>query len=230
MGAGLVSNVAEMIEPVLGAMGYELVDVEFGAAGLLRVTIDVAGGARPIQVEDCERVSHQLSRLFLVENLDYDRLEISSPGLDRPLKRPADFARFAGEKVMLRLRQPVGGRKQFTGVLLSESSARKQALAAGLEVPLPVAGAEDSSDPVASRDGESGADRWVLIWRDDPEPAGGRRTRGAGVPRSAQARRKGAASKAAAGVDGAVRPPDGHWLAFTLDQIEKARLVPKLVF
>ena len=87
----MVSNVAEMIEPVLGAMGYELVDVEFGAAGLLRVTIDVAGGARPIQVEDCERVSHQLSRLFLVENLDYDRLEISSPGLDRPLKRPADF-------------------------------------------------------------------------------------------------------------------------------------------
>ncbi len=107
---------------------------------------------------------------------------------------------------------------------------RQQALAAGLEVPLPVAGAEDSSDPVASHDGESGADRWVLIWRDDPEPSGGRRTRGARVPRIAQARRKGAASKAAAGVDGTARPPDGHWLAFTLDQIEKARLVPKLVF
>ena len=86
---------AVMIEPVLGSMGYELVDIEFGAGGLLRVVIDVAGGQRHIQVEDCEKVSHQLGRLFMVEDVDYARLEVYSPGLDRPLKKPADFARFA---------------------------------------------------------------------------------------------------------------------------------------
>src|SRR5690606_22290420 len=122
-GATPGGELAMMIEPVLGSMGYELVDIEFGSGGLLRVVIDSEGGARHVPVEDCEEVRHQLGRLFMVENVDYERLEISSPGLDRPLKKPSDFERFAGEKVSLRLREPIDGRRQFTGVLLRGDDA-----------------------------------------------------------------------------------------------------------
>ena len=83
-------------------------------AGLLRVFLDKPGG---ISVDDCQVVSNQLTRLFLVENVDYNRLEVSSPGLDRPLKNAADFVRFAGEKVQLKLRMPMAGRKNFVGVI-----------------------------------------------------------------------------------------------------------------
>jgi ribosome maturation factor RimP len=95
-------------------LGYELVDVEHAGGGLLRVFIDKPEG---ISVQDCQTVSHQLTRLFLVENIDYERLEVSSPGLDRPLKKEADFLRFAGEKVQLKLRMPMSGRKNFVGVI-----------------------------------------------------------------------------------------------------------------
>jgi ribosome maturation factor RimP len=80
----------------------------------LRVFIDKPEG---ISVDDCQVVSNQLTRLFLVENVDYDRLEVSSPGLDRPLKKEADFMRFAGAKAQLKLRMPLAGRKNFVGVI-----------------------------------------------------------------------------------------------------------------
>src|SRR6188474_1972458 len=81
-------------------MGYELVDVQASNGGrFLRLFIDKAGG---IGVEDCAAVSRQLSRVFEVEGVDYDRLEVSSPGLDRPLRKAADFARFAGQKAQVR--------------------------------------------------------------------------------------------------------------------------------
>ena len=96
-------------------MGYELVDCEMSARGrLVRVFIDKPGG---VDVEDCARVSNHLTRLLAVENIDYDRLEISSPGLDRPLKRAADFARFTGEEVELRLHNPVDNARRLKGVL-----------------------------------------------------------------------------------------------------------------
>lgn len=96
--------------------GYELVDfqVSGGKRRLLRVFIDKPAG---ITVDDCATVSHQLSRVYEVEGVDYDRLEVSSPGLDRPLKRAADFTRFAGQRAAIALRLPLNGRKRFTGVL-----------------------------------------------------------------------------------------------------------------
>jgi len=107
-------DAAKLIETTVTGLGYELVDFERSGRGLLRVFIDKPEG---ISVEDCQRVSNQLTRLFLVENVDYDRLEISSPGLDRPLKKEADFVRFAGQKAQLKLRMPLAGRKNFVGVL-----------------------------------------------------------------------------------------------------------------
>jgi ribosome maturation factor RimP len=89
--------------------------VEASAKGrLVRVFIDKAGG---VDVEDCARVSDHLTRVFAVENVDYDRLEISSPGLDRPLRKALDFERFAGQEAHVRLRAPVDNRRNFTGTL-----------------------------------------------------------------------------------------------------------------
>jgi ribosome maturation factor RimP len=110
----VIMDVVKLVEITVVGLGYELVDVERSGRGLLRVFIDKPEG---ISVEDCQIVSNQLTRLFLVENVDYDRLEISSPGLDRPLKKEADFIRFAGEKAQLKLRMPLAGRKNFVGVI-----------------------------------------------------------------------------------------------------------------
>jgi ribosome maturation factor RimP len=107
-------DVAKLVETTLTGLGYELVDLEVSGRGLMRVFIDKPEG---ISLEDCERVSHQLTRLFTVENVDFERLEISSPGLDRPLKKAADFVRFHGQKAQLKLRVPLNGRKNFVGVL-----------------------------------------------------------------------------------------------------------------
>lgn len=109
-----------MIEPVVAGMGYELVDVQASNGGrFLRLFIDKPAGSNAgINVDDCAAVSRQLARVFEVEGIDYDRLEVSSPGLDRPLRKPADFARFAGQKAELRMRRPdAGGRRRFSGVL-----------------------------------------------------------------------------------------------------------------
>src|SRR5256885_12184991 len=105
-----------LVEPVVAGMGYELVDLQAANGGrFLRLFIDKPSG---IGVEDCAAVSRQLSRVFEVEGVDYDRLEVSSPGLDRPLRKQADFARFAGHKADVRMRTPdVTGRRRVVGVL-----------------------------------------------------------------------------------------------------------------
>jgi len=115
----------ELIEKTVVGLGYELVDMETSPrARLLRVFIDrlpAVEGAETdkvgINVDDCVAVSNQLSRVFLVENVDYDRLEVSSPGLDRPLTKPADYRRFAGHEVQLKLRVPLGNQRNFSGLL-----------------------------------------------------------------------------------------------------------------
>lgn len=109
-------NLENVIAPVVSGMGYELVDLQSGQGGrLLRLFIDKAGG---IDVDDCAAVSRQLSRVLEVEGVDYDRLEVSSPGLDRPLRKSADFARFAGHKADVRMRTPdATGRRRFVGLL-----------------------------------------------------------------------------------------------------------------
>ena len=107
-------DVAKLVESTVTGLGYELVDFELSGRGLMRVLLDQATG---ITVKDCELVSHQLTRLFAVEGVDYGRLEISSPGLDRPIKKEADFIRFRGQKAQLKLRIPLAGRKNFIGIL-----------------------------------------------------------------------------------------------------------------
>ena len=114
----LVMDLHALLETTLNGLGYELVDLELpGRSGLLRVFIDKPEKAGGVDIADCETVSMHLVRLLEVENVAYDRLEISSPGLDRPLKKAADFERFLGERVQLRLRLPLSGRRNFQGVL-----------------------------------------------------------------------------------------------------------------
>ncbi len=113
----------ELIEKTVVGMEYELVDFEQAARGLLRVYIDFLPEQAErgmITVEDCEKVTHQLLHVLTVENAVYERLEVSSPGLDRPLKKLADYARFAGMEAIVKLRMPMPGaanRKSFQGIL-----------------------------------------------------------------------------------------------------------------
>lgn len=109
-----IMEVAKLVGTTLTGLGYELVDLEVSGRGLMRVLMDKPAG---ITVEDCELVSNQLTRLFMVEGVNFERLEISSPGLDRPLKKDADFVRFAGQKAQIKLRMPLSGRKNFVGLL-----------------------------------------------------------------------------------------------------------------
>lgn len=109
------AGIEDLIGQVVTGLGLELVDVEFSPRGrLLRVFIDIERG---ITVDDCATVSNQLQRVFEVENVDYDRLEVSSPGLDRPLKKLADFERFAGQEIQLRLALPLNNQRNYVGVL-----------------------------------------------------------------------------------------------------------------
>lgn len=141
--------VQAVIEETVEGLGYELVDMESAGRGLLRVFIDVKAGpvgsasaqasdtlgvessaaapaAERVTLEDCERVSRQLTRVLEVEGIDYARLEVSSPGLDRPLKKPSDFERFAGCQIALRLKQPLEGRRNFEGPLQALGDGRYQ--------------------------------------------------------------------------------------------------------
>ena len=111
---------AQAVERTVAGLGYDLVDTERTAGGLLRVFIDRAAGDSAgefITVDDCEKVTRQLQHVLEVEGSAYARLEVSSPGLDRPLKKPADYARFAGQEIELTLKLAFHGRKKFRGLL-----------------------------------------------------------------------------------------------------------------
>lgn len=113
-------DIQNILDTTLPGLGYELVDFELTAQGTLRVFIDKEGG---ITVEDCATVSNHLSRVFMVEDVDYKNLEISSPGLDRPLKKASDFVRFAGSQAKIKTRLPVDGQKNFIGRIESFDEA-----------------------------------------------------------------------------------------------------------
>lgn len=207
---GLANALADVVERSVNGLGYELVDLEIAGGGLLRVYIDLpaaayeaprAEGALPpsVRVEDCEKVSHQLTHVLTVENIDYARLEVSSPGMDRPLKRAADWQRFAGELVSLKLRAPLAGRRNFTGVLHAQDAEGRWGLDL-VEVPAP------------------------------PRP-GTKPARGAARPAARPASK---AKAKAATASPAAAPPGGEdavrRLSFTLDEVERARLVPRYTF
>lgn len=110
------------VERTVVGMGYEMVDAEKGAGGLLRVYIDhgvdhADAVQAAITVDDCEKVTRQLQHVLEVEGCAYERLEVSSPGLDRPLRKAADYVRFAGEQVEVTLKEPFKGRKKYRGEL-----------------------------------------------------------------------------------------------------------------
>ena len=129
-----------LIETTVTGLGYEVVDMEVSPrARLLRVFIDQPEKAGGVDVEDCATVSNQLTRVLMVENVDYDRLEVSSPGLDRPLTKPAHFERFAGSDVQLKLRVPLNGRRNFSGVLLGLADGKIRLQVEGQEVAIDIA-------------------------------------------------------------------------------------------
>jgi ribosome maturation factor RimP len=119
----------EIVEQTVAGLGYQLVEIERSAGGLLRVTIDLPwnpGAEQFVNVEDCEKVTRQLQFALEVEGTEYKRLEVSSPGIDRPLRSEPDFERFAGELVDITLKAPMGAaaggqvaanRKKFRGRL-----------------------------------------------------------------------------------------------------------------
>lgn len=121
------------VDETVTGLGYEVVDCERSAQGLLRVYIDRLPGqtydqpSEFVTVEDCEKVTRQLQYALEVANADYARLEVSSPGLDRPIKTPAHYARFVGLEVEITLKMPFQGRKKYKGVLESVPAAEASA-------------------------------------------------------------------------------------------------------
>lgn len=196
---GRGSTVQAIIERTVAGMGYEPVDVEHAQQGLLRVYIDSTGGSGGITIEDCEQVSRQLSHVLTVENVEYSRLEVSSPGLDRPLKKPADFERFAGERITVRLRAPLEGRRNFEGVLTVEPDSRF-----GLEL--------IEREPATARGGKGGG-----------AAKGTKDTKVAKVAKVSSGAKGG---KAAGDAKDASPPTPTRKMIFSLDEIERARLVP----
>lgn len=135
----MVADLSRTITESVAALQYDLVDIERAARGLLRVTIDRRPGQRyvgladetgdTITVQDCERVTRQLQYALEVDGADYARLEVSSPGLDRPLRQEADYQRFIGREIALTLREPFQARKHWRGVLCRDQGHYSLALA-----------------------------------------------------------------------------------------------------
>ena len=121
-----------LLERSVTGLGYEMVDLEVSNRGkLLRLFIDKPEG---VNIDDCVLVSNQLGNLLAVEHdIDYDRLEVSSPGLDRVLKQEAHFLRFTGERAQVKLRVPMEGRKNFVGILRGLEQGELSVECEGLE-------------------------------------------------------------------------------------------------
>jgi ribosome maturation factor RimP len=136
----MTTPLTELLERTLPGLGYELVDVELSPKGRqVRVFIDKPNG---VDVEDCASVSNHLTRLFAVENIDYERLEVSSPGLDRPLRKAADYVRFEGQDAQLTLREPLEGTRKLKGTLRGvDGDAARIETAKGV-VAIPLSGVE----------------------------------------------------------------------------------------
>ncbi len=201
--------VQEIVEQTVTGLGYDLVEIERSAGGLLRITIDLpwAGAGSTVQfvnVEDCEKVTRQLQFALEVDAVEYKRLEVSSPGIDRPLRHEKDFERFAGQVIDITLKVPIGAnaggsagepgagaikanRKKFRGTL--ENAA------------LPLDGS-------ASPNGALGAGRaqWQIVWSDEPAVKPGQRVSKKKAPAPLQAMR------------------------FELDELKEARLAPIVSF
>jgi ribosome maturation factor RimP len=161
-----------IVEQTVTGLGYELVEVQRSAGGMLRITIDhpwVPGAAEALlDVEDCERVTRQLQFALEVEAIDYKRLEVSSPGIDRPLRNQADLERFVGQVIDVTLKAPVGEAvpKDERGTV----SASRKKFRGTLE-----------------KTGDGEALGWQIVWSDAPEPKPGVRVSKKRAPAPLQA-------------------------------------------
>ena len=193
----------QIVEQTVAGLGYDLVEIERSAGGLLRVTIDLpwtaptseavaAGLPEPfVTGEDCEKVTRQLQFALEVDGVDYKRLEVSSPGIDRPLRNEQDFERFVGEVIDITLTAPRGAAAAGLG------SANRTTL-------------RGTVARAAAPEGAEGADAapggWQIVWSDAPEPKPGQKV-----------------SKKRA-------PAPLHALGFVLDELREARLAPIVDF
>ena len=161
----------EIVEQIVTGLGYDLVEIHRSAGGLLRITIDLpwktemAGDEQFVMVEDCEKVTRQLQFTLEVEGIEYSRLEVSSPGIDRPLRHEKDFERFVGRVIDITLKAPMGAaaagqvsasRKKFQGTLERVSQA-------------------------------DGVGVWQIVWSDEPPVKPGQRVSKKRVPAPVQA-------------------------------------------
>jgi len=191
----------DIVEQTVAGLGYDLVEIDRSAGGLLRITIDlpwsppvapgeqVAPGDQFVTVEDCEKVTRQLQYALEVDEVDYKRLEVSSPGIDRPLRHDQDFARFVGHVVDVTLKMPLGSaaagqvsptRKKFRGVL-------------------------ERADVVVDA-GPHAERAWQIVWRDEPVTKPGQKISKKRLPAPTQA------------------------LGFVLSELKEARLAPIVSF
>ena len=157
----------DTIAQTVTGLGYDLVDVERTKGGLLRVTIDfphVAGAEQFINAEDCEKVTRQLVFVLEVEGANYSRLEVSSPGIDRPLRTEQDFERFVGELIDLNLKAPVGA--AAAGSTVSANQKKFRGTLEKAEMP------------------EGG---WQIVWSDEPEVKPGQKISKKRIPAPLQA-------------------------------------------
>ncbi len=107
----------KIIEQTVVGLGYDLVDIE-NTQQVLRIYIDTISSDKNISIDDCVKVSNQLTRIFEVESVDYDRLEVSTPGIDRPLKTYAHYLKFIGHEAVVTFKQPLGNKKKYAGVII----------------------------------------------------------------------------------------------------------------
>lgn len=164
----------ETIEQTVTGLGYELVEIERTSGGLLRVTIDMpylaetpADAVQFINAEDCEKVTRQLQFVLEVEGAEYSRLEVSSPGIDRPLRNEKDFERFVGELIDITLKAPIG----VTASAGSTISASRKKFRGTLE----------RAEPVEGQPG------WQIVWSDEPAVKPGQKVSKKRIPAPLQA-------------------------------------------
>lgn len=162
----------QIVEQVVTGLGYDLVEIERSAGGLLRITIDLPWVAPAadvpaslldqfVTVEDCEKVTRQLQFALEVDGVEYKRLEVSSPGIDRPLRHEQDFVRFEGSVIDITLKAPMGA------AAAGQVSANRKKFRGTLER------------------AESGG--WQIVWRDEPAVKPGQKVSKKRVPAPLQA-------------------------------------------
>jgi ribosome maturation factor RimP len=158
----------DIVEQTVTGLGYDLVEIERSAGGLLRITIDlpwVPGAEQFVNVEDCEKVTRQLQFALEVDGVEYRRLEVSSPGIDRPLRHEKDFERFAGEMVDITLKAPLGA-----AAAAGQVSANRKKFRGTLE-----------------RTAQGGVPGWQIVWRDEPPVKPGQKVSSKRAPAPVQA-------------------------------------------